>query len=58
MKKGNEIKAKKKKIREINEMERTKGKTGREMCWFMKAILILPQNVLSLLLQSCVIWNL
>jgi len=55
MKEGKEIKEKK---REINEMERTKGKTGREMCWFMKAIRILPQNVRSLLLHSCVIWNL
>jgi hypothetical protein len=37
MKEGNEIKAKNY-SREINEMERTKGKTGREMCCFMKAI--------------------
>jgi hypothetical protein len=34
MKEGNEIK----KTREFNEMERTEGKTGREMCCFMKAI--------------------
>jgi hypothetical protein len=37
MKEGNEIIAKKY-SREINEMERTKGKTGREMCCLMKAI--------------------
>jgi hypothetical protein len=36
MKEGNEIKAKK--VEKLYEMERKKGKPGRETCGFMKAI--------------------
>jgi hypothetical protein len=38
MKEGNKIKAKKKTVEKLHEIERTKGKTGRETCGFMKAI--------------------